>query len=590
MSFGNAHSIQIRCICLLSFLSFCGNSGRTVLKTLVLAYVISGPIQNLATNAKEVIRVFTCSTTLTYNLTKTRFDLMTKPFHEAFMSAKADMTEVKNALRSFREVSAPIIAEVEGTGEVQTLIEVNDYLDVAQGDTKRSIDILEKTKNLDPRDEAREFEMKYLRKLELRCEAQLTKGAEKCRKMFGKAYDACRNKVSWAVAWLLCWPMKLTFVCNIARALGGSGSSGGPCDAATQIDPGLGEGYAYMKRTGRKMSGTFKQARIQYRMIRMNKVIDYTTAADATRALVYNFKEKKSFFDGVMVFVKRFLSFIFLRILFAAQKYHDDYLSNIDYDNVYLTRYFKKIDARRHKMQRKTLLPLKKAEKLKLLDPTSLAQLKSERGILFGLIVKLLLEMITATTFLLLDRLFFETLDFINRHARIDFTQEGHHDIFLQVGGVGLIASMLRSVLNNFNIKKRVKTSTSNFECLPVPDEMPLGYVFRIYGTYFVVLTLLIIEGYTRRFRRAICAYFYPKREKRRILHLYNTTLKRRVGMIRQLKRKVRRQAREHKLAMEINLLLALRMKYPKIFSWLKIFPQARRKCIICQDREPFRK
>lgn len=31
-------------------------------------------------------------------------------------------------------------------------------------------------------------------------------------------------------------------------------------------------------------------------------------------------------------------------------------------------------------------------------------------------------------------RLFFETLDFINRHARIDFTQEGHHDIFLQVG------------------------------------------------------------------------------------------------------------------------------------------------------------
>lgn len=97
-------------------------------------------------------------------------------------------------------------------------------------------------------------------------------------------------------------------------------------------------------------------------MIRMNKVIDYTTAADATRALVYNFKEKKSFFDGVMVFVKRFLSFIFLRILFAAQKYHDDYLSNIDYDNVYLTRYFKKIDARRHKMQRKTLLPLKKVK------------------------------------------------------------------------------------------------------------------------------------------------------------------------------------------------------------------------------------
>lgn len=38
-------------------------------------------------------------------------------------------------------------------------------------------------RNLDPRDEAREFEMKYLRKLELRCEAQLTKGRKSTNKM-----------------------------------------------------------------------------------------------------------------------------------------------------------------------------------------------------------------------------------------------------------------------------------------------------------------------------------------------------------------------------------------------------------------------
>lgn len=53
--------------------------------------------------------------------------------------------------------------------------------------------------------------------------------------MFRKAYDTCYEKVSWVAAWLLCWPMKLTFVCNIARALGSTGSSGGPCDATKEV-------------------------------------------------------------------------------------------------------------------------------------------------------------------------------------------------------------------------------------------------------------------------------------------------------------------------------------------------------------------
>lgn len=49
---------------------------------MVLAYVIAGPIFNLAYNGKEVVRTFACTTQLTYNLTKTRLDLMFKPFQQ----------------------------------------------------------------------------------------------------------------------------------------------------------------------------------------------------------------------------------------------------------------------------------------------------------------------------------------------------------------------------------------------------------------------------------------------------------------------------------------------------------------------------
>lgn len=65
---------------MLTFPSFCGKAGREVLKTIVLAYVLAGPFTTISNNAKEVVRVFGCKTVLTYNLTKTRYELMVKPF------------------------------------------------------------------------------------------------------------------------------------------------------------------------------------------------------------------------------------------------------------------------------------------------------------------------------------------------------------------------------------------------------------------------------------------------------------------------------------------------------------------------------
>lgn len=61
--------------------------------------------------------------------------------------------------------------------------------------------------------------------------------------MFGDAYDKCYEAVSVFAAWLLCWPMKLTFVCNLVQALGGSSI----CDPEGKVDSGIGEGYVALK-------------------------------------------------------------------------------------------------------------------------------------------------------------------------------------------------------------------------------------------------------------------------------------------------------------------------------------------------------
>jgi hypothetical protein len=78
--------LQARCISLLTLPIFCGRVGRGVLKAVVIAYILAGPVQNLATNGREVVRVFSCSVSLTYNLTKTRFELMVLPFAAAILN------------------------------------------------------------------------------------------------------------------------------------------------------------------------------------------------------------------------------------------------------------------------------------------------------------------------------------------------------------------------------------------------------------------------------------------------------------------------------------------------------------------------
>lgn len=87
--------------------------------------------------------------------------------------------------------------------------------------------------------------------------------------------------------------------------------------------------------------------------------------------------------------------------------------------------------------------------------------------------------------------------------------------------------------LLGFNIKKRIKVLRSNAMCLPQPTLLPYYYLYKIYGTYFGIWLLIFTQAYIQRLRRVICAYYYRKREKKRVLFLYNETLKRRIGFFR---------------------------------------------------------
>lgn len=160
-------------------------------------------------------------------------------------------------------------------------------------------------------------------------------------------------------------------------------------------------------------------------------ILDLQDSAYAAKAVVHEFTSRAELFESVMAAIKGCLSFIFLKIIRSAQTYHDKYLSDIEHDNVYVTPYFRRIDARRKARGSSTLLPLKKIERKKFVDPYSLKPGKAEVFGLAGQTVKLLLEIITASVFVVLDALFYEVLDMIRRHAYMEYTQASFRFAFV---------------------------------------------------------------------------------------------------------------------------------------------------------------
>lgn len=71
-------------------------------------------------------------------------------------------------------------------------------------------------------------------------------------------------------------------------------------------------------------------------------------------------------------------------LICSSQSYMHKYLTNIEHDNAYVTRYYRKIDARRKRNGKHTLLPLKKIEKTKTIDLRSYRLVDRECDYLVG--------------------------------------------------------------------------------------------------------------------------------------------------------------------------------------------------------------
>ncbi|GFO28142.1 DC-STAMP domain-containing protein 1 [Plakobranchus ocellatus] len=179
-----------------------------------------------------------------------------------------------------------------------------------------------------------------------------------------------------------------------------------------------------------------------------------------------------------------------------------------------------------------------------------------------------------------------EVLDIIARNSRVEYHQEGEHVIDIKVYGTGFMSALVRNFLLRFNMNQTLDKVTSNHHCLPDPaetDDLIVGFIF---GTYILVWVFMYFESFGLRMRHVIAGFFYRKREKKRVLHLYNEMFRRRIGFLATVRKRIRKSIKRKEYKRHVGFIVALQRQFPRWFKWLSVFQSAKENCIICEDSQ----
>ncbi|NXX62012.1 DCST1 ligase, partial [Scopus umbretta] len=153
-----------------------------------------------------------------------------------------------------------------------------------------------------------------------------------------------------------------------------------------------------------------------------------------------------------------------------------------------------------------------------------------------------------------------------------------NHHLAVQVKGKSLMAWLLRSTIGSLNTSSDTQLEMTNVVCLPQPRGMTRQQYMGSCRPLAVLVLLCLAQVYMYRLRRTIAAFYFPKREKSRVLYLYNKLLQQRQSFVRRQRKRIAQQARTGGLG--TSLLEWCCRCCPCLRRWM------RRSCTVCGTPE----
>uniref|UniRef100_A0A8C8RHV0 DC-STAMP domain containing 1 n=1 Tax=Pelusios castaneus TaxID=367368 RepID=A0A8C8RHV0_9SAUR len=538
-------SPHFRCASLLIAPKFLGKEGRLYLLTYVLAAIYDGPVANVQHNLGEVIRSVGCTVELQINHSRQIWRVSTAPLRAVLNNmvrgGRTLNAETRNVSEAFAGLNEQVASEA-GYSVQRTR--------QAQGGRAPSTQQL------------------YELKTKLRCKYVIDQAIVRCQAWFDTKHKACMRRIAVPLLnHLLCLPMKFKFLCHMVKVLHTW------CRDKIPVEGNFGQTYDKVNSSVDGISRDFS-AQLVVKHENQDMLVGANISRKRLTEEVTSQVRRQSVRLGQAISVLRvLLSCTFLFIFISAFSYTNHYNHDIRFDNLYVTTYFRQIDARR-RQQKRTLLPLRRAEVSGVIFPCRLAIQATE-------LKNILLDCIPPLVFLLLawglDHLLYTMFSVIQHHSFVQYSFRSSHHLEVRVGGRSLLARLLRSTIGALNTSSEMAMESTNLACLPHPQAMTQrDYLFSCLPLGALVL-LCLVQAYAHRLRRTIAAFYFPKREKKRILFLYNELLHKRQAFVQLQRRRIIRRARRQQA---LPLLERVYLCCPLLRRYLRRF------CVLCGSPE----
>ncbi|XP_036720075.1 E3 ubiquitin-protein ligase DCST1 isoform X2 [Balaenoptera musculus] len=558
-------SPHIRCASLLLVPKMLGKEGRLFVLGYALAAIYEGPVANLRHNLNEVIASLGCTVELQINNTRSAWRVSTAPLRAVFkdlLSSKESLkAKTQNVTNSFEELDAQVNSESGYAPE-----DAEGSEETAPGrETLRASAFRHRLST----------QKMYELKTKLRCSHVVNKAMINCRRWFDQKHRECTQRI-WVplLNHLLCLPMKFKFFCGIAKVMEVW------CRSRIPVEGNFGQTYDSLNQSIRGLEGEFS-ATINLKEEKRAGVLGLNTSWEHVSTEVRDYvRRQEAQLEWVLRLLHVLLSCTFLLVLHACFSYVDSYNGDIRFDNIYISTYFCQIDERRKKLGKQTLLPLRKAEKKTVIfpwDPT--IQASEMRNV-----IRELAETLPVLLLLLLlcglDWALYSIFDTIRHHSFVQYSFRSSHKLEVKVGGDSMLARLLRNTIGALNTSSEMVVESNNMPCLPQPVPLSTRACLRAALPSSLLVCLCLLQAFGYRLRRVIAAFYFPKREKKRILFLYNELLRKRAAFTQLRRATIVRRARQQRAPRRHLADILHRRCLPLLRPWL------RRRCVVCQAPE----
>lgn len=227
-----------------------------------------------------------------------------------------------------------------------------------------------------------------------------------------------------------------------------------------------------------------------------------------------------------------------LLLVYSASEHLKAFLSNVDYDNVYVNGALRRLDGGGGLRR---LLPLKRFERRRLVDTSTMTLAPPEVNLWTQGMTVFILHFLFSVNAIAFDLVLHWVLCLVRRQSLPGFDDvTGSDSLDLVVTGRGVIVNLFQVFLRGFHPGRWFTFTGSNHECVPVPSPPSLLNIAVLSGVYAGLLLTIVFKAYLLRARNQITAFLYPERELERLTRLINVIVDQRSrspGILREMVR-----------------------------------------------------